>query len=109
MLYVGTHILRIGPNELHIDDVTVYDEIYSQKYRFLKEPGFYAGFNAPNTAFSECMPAAHRERRKLINPFFSKQGISAVQPLVYAKVNLMVDKIREFQDKGAIHIYSAVR
>jgi hypothetical protein len=108
-MYLDTRILRIGPNELHIDDISIYDEIYSQKYRFLKEPTFYNGFNAPNTVFSELMPAAHRERRKMIAPFFSKQDIVAVQPLIYAKVNLLVNKIREFQGNGAIHLYSAVR
>ncbi|CAD6445536.1 da207784-86f9-43fb-b67d-03a6ef638b7e [Sclerotinia trifoliorum] len=104
-----THILRIGPNELHIDDVSVYDEIYSQKYRFLKEPDFYASFNAANTVFSEGVPAAHRELRKIISPFFSRQRIVAVEPTIYAKVNLMVNKMRDFQDQGAIHLYSAIR
>ncbi|KAL2071054.1 hypothetical protein VTL71DRAFT_12289 [Oculimacula yallundae] len=104
-----TRTLRIGPNELHIDDVHVYDEIYSQKYRFLKAPVSYAGFNAPYTAFTEIMPAAHKVRRKMIHPFFSKQGIVAVQPLLYNKVNLMMEKIRAFEGKEAVHLYGAVR
>ncbi|APA11943.1 hypothetical protein SS1G_05491 [Sclerotinia sclerotiorum 1980 UF-70] len=104
-----THILRIGPNELHIDDASVYDEIYSQKYRFMKDPDFYASFNAPNTIFSEGMPDPHRELRKIISPFFSKQRIVAVEPTIYAKVNLMFNKIREFKDQGAIHMYNAIR
>jgi hypothetical protein len=109
ILTSDTRVLRIGPNELHIDDISVYDEIYSSKYRFMKEPTFYAGFNAPNTVFSEASSALHRERRRMVNPFFSKQGIASMQPLIDDKVNLMVNKICEFQHKGTIHIYSAVR
>jgi cytochrome P450 len=75
----------------------------------MKEPAFYAGFGAPNTVFSEGAPLPHRDRRKLLNPFFSKQNIASMQPVIDSKLNEMIDKIGQFQQEGAIHMYSATR
>jgi hypothetical protein len=104
-----THILRIGPNELHLDDVSVYDQIYSMKYRFVKYDYFYAGFNAPSTAFTESSPTLHRERRKLISAFFSKQGVASVQSLLDSKAESTISKILEYRSQGPIYLYRAVR
>ena len=101
--------MRIGPNELHIDEPSAYDEIYSAKQRFLKEPHFYAGFNAPHTVFTEGTPAFHRLRRKMVSPFFSKQGVAATQLMLSQKVDMLIDKILAYKSVGPIHIYSGGR
>ncbi|CAG7954027.1 unnamed protein product [Penicillium olsonii] len=70
---------------------------------------FYAGFNAPHTAFTEEDPILHRQRRKLINPQFSKQGIASMQSLIDSKVDYVLQAISKFESRGAVHMHNAFR
>ncbi|KAI1868825.1 hypothetical protein JX265_006804 [Neoarthrinium moseri] len=97
---LGVQGLRIGPNDLHITDVSLYKVIYSQKTQYLKEPVFYNGFNAPHSVFAEDVPALHKERRKLLNPFFSKAGILRVEGMVGDKVHRLQRKIEDLTARG---------
>jgi cytochrome P450 len=81
-LVPGTQALRIGPNELHISDVSKYKTIYSQSRPFPKPDSFYSAFGTPHALFTETDFAAHKERRRLLNPFFSRSGILKTEPLV---------------------------
>lgn len=89
-----TRILRTAPNELHITDVAAYKTIYSQTNPFPKEPSFYACFKTPHTLFAETDPARHRERRKLLNPLFSRAGVAKLEPVILEKVQEMGAKLR---------------
>ena len=107
--FLDSAAIRIGPNELHINDPSIYHVIYSQQHSFLKDAVFYAGFNAPHTAFTEEDPILHRQRRKLINPQFSKQGIASMQSLIDSKVDYMLQAISKFESRGAVHMHNAFR
>lgn len=54
--------IRIAPNELHIDDVKMYKEIYNQTATYTKQPDFYAGFGTPHSVFAEHDLNLHKQR-----------------------------------------------
>ncbi|KAL5358851.1 cytochrome P450 [Aspergillus floccosus] len=105
----GTKVLRIAPNEVHIDDPSLYNEIYSQKNVYKKDPYFYAGFNAPNTAFSEHDIGPHRERRKLMSPSFSKQTIAKMQDVLRRKIGRACRQLSKVKNDGAVHVHNFLR
>ncbi|KAF4309554.1 Pisatin demethylase [Botryosphaeria dothidea] len=89
-----TKALRIAPNELHISDVHLYKTIYSQTNPFPKFPSFYSVFNVPHSLFAETEPALHTERRKLLNPLFSRAGVNKLEPVILEKIQKMGAEIR---------------
>ncbi|KAH8428282.1 cytochrome P450 [Aspergillus melleus] len=104
-----TQALRIGPNELHISDVSQYKVIYSQNKPFPKHGPFYDGFNTPHTVFTETDAGMHKERRRLLNPLFSRAGVFKLEPIIHAKTGVLMQKIRRLQDTHDINVYDAFR
>ncbi len=104
-----TRALRIRPNELHISDPKLYSVIYNQTTNFYKYPPFYDGFNTPHTLFAETDPVLHRERRKLLNPMFSRTGVFKLEPIIHEKYALLERKIRRLCKNQNIDIFMALR
>lgn len=106
-----THALRIGPNELHLDDVSLYKVIYGQNTKYLKDPGYYDAFSSHQTMFGQYDPQLHRQRRKLMNPMFSRAGIFKLEGLIHDKYELMERKILRLCKGGSssIDAYDAFR
>ncbi|KAB2572680.1 Cytochrome P450 oxidoreductase [Lasiodiplodia theobromae] len=110
--YGGARALRTAPNELHITDVAAYKTIYSQTNPFPKEPSFYDCFHTPHTLFAETDPALHRERRKILNPLFSRAGVAKLEPVILEKVQEMGAKLRRLvttNPSGSIDVSNMVR
>ncbi|CAG1959033.1 unnamed protein product [Fusarium graminearum] len=105
----GTKVLRIGPNHLHISDPSVYKVIYSQVNAFPKEPLFYNSFESRHTVFSETDVQLHKERRKLLNPLFSKAGVQKLEPLILEKIQETKEKIKRISKDGSINVWPALR
>lgn len=106
---LGTKILRIAPNELHLDDPNFYHKIYSQKNLYQKHPYFYAGFNAPGTVFSDHNFGHQRERRKLMSPAFSKQSIARMQEVLDEAIRRACNELGRVKNDGVIHIHNLFR
>ena len=107
--WTDTRVLRIGPNELHITDPTLYHTIYSQRYTFRKQKSFYDSFNTPHSVFVEDDRDLHRVRRKLLSNFFSKTSVRAMNQTLITKANMMCDRMSEMKGDGAINLYHAFR
>lgn len=106
---VDTKILRIGPNELHISDPEVYKDIYKQVNPFPKYEPFYLSFNSPYTLFSETDAAKHKERRRLLNPMFSRAGILKLESLIREKLSKLDVKVERLSHQQVINVYDAFR
>ena len=102
-----TNALRISPNELHLNDVNLYKTIYNQTATYVKDPVFYGGFGTPHTVFAEDDPALHKERRRLLNPFFSRSAIFKIESLLKEKCAEMGARIDG--QPGPYNMYNAVR
>ncbi|KAF3490689.1 putative cytochrome P450 [Arthroderma uncinatum] len=71
-------IVRINPDELHIDDPEYWNDIYCSSTisrPMDKPPKFKYRFGIPEATFSTSLAEQHRERRAALSPFFSKQHI----------------------------------
>ncbi|KAJ8062657.1 hypothetical protein OCU04_009179 [Sclerotinia nivalis] len=79
-------IIRIGPNELHIDDPEYYNTLFSYSGVRNKDPFYTAQFNTPDTGFGSVDHYVHRMRRSALNPFFSKASINRLSPMLIAMV-----------------------
>lgn len=107
---IDTHALRIGPNELHLDDVTLYKTIYGQNTKYLKDRGYYDAFGFVDTVFAEADPQLHRVRRKMLNPMFSRAGIFKVEGLIHDKYEMAERKLlRLSKDGSSVDAYDAFR
>ncbi|KAL9562748.1 hypothetical protein ACKAV7_013100 [Fusarium commune] len=99
--------LRIAPNEVHISDPSIYKIIYSQTAPYSKTDDFYQCFSNPHSLTSEADPGLHRERRRTLNPYFSKKAVDDLCPLVWTKVEKLEKKLRGI--RGTFDAYDAVR
>ena len=109
LAWLDTQALRIGPNELHISDVNLYKVIYNQSSPFPKYAPFYDGFNTPHTVFAECDPLLHKERRRMLNPLFSRVGLFKMEPIIQQKIKMLVEKIHFLAGNGPVNVYDAFR
>ncbi|KAI5460921.1 cytochrome P450 [Mariannaea sp. PMI_226] len=95
-----------GPRSACVSDKWLYreskkrfpEEVFEQLHRkygetFSKHAPFYNGFNTPHTLFAETDPHLHKERRRLLNPMFSRQGVFKLEPVMQAKLSLLLEKI----------------
>ncbi|KAL0930358.1 Benzoate 4-monooxygenase 1 [Colletotrichum truncatum] len=104
-----TRALRIGPNELHLTDVSLYKTIYNQTTPYLKHKPFYDSFSTPHTIFAECQPQLHKQRRKILNPFFSRTGVLKLEPIITEKIELFLAKVKKIGPNGPIEVGHAFR
>ncbi|KAF4334973.1 trichodiene oxygenase cytochrome P450 [Fusarium beomiforme] len=103
----NSRAIRIAPNELHIDDVKLYKTIYNQTSTYTKHEGFYAGFNTPHSVFAEHIPSLHKERRRRLNPFFSRRAIGELESLLQEKIAELGRRIDS--QSGPYNIFNAIR
>ncbi|CAI0646462.1 unnamed protein product [Colletotrichum noveboracense] len=102
--------IRIAPNELHITDTNLYKVIYRQSNPFPKNEPFYLAFNAPSpTVFTEMDEAKHKERRRMLNPMFSRAGVLKLEGLIRERLALLEIKIERLREKQNIDFYDAFR
>ncbi|XP_014550458.1 hypothetical protein COCVIDRAFT_43024 [Bipolaris victoriae FI3] len=86
-------IVRINPNEVHIDDPSYYQNIYvggTQKVE--KDPSTVAGFGIPASVAATIPHALHRSRRGYMNPYFSKRSIRAMEPLLHERITALLNR-----------------
>ncbi|KAI9644280.1 hypothetical protein NHQ30_007636 [Ciborinia camelliae] len=91
-------IIRIGPNEIHIDDPEYYDTLFSYSGVRNKDTFYTAQFNTPDTGFGAEDHHVHRMRRAALNPFFSKASINRLSPMLTAMVEKLSSRLEEFRN-----------
>ncbi|KAG7006351.1 hypothetical protein G7Y79_00015g039410 [Physcia stellaris] len=75
-------IIRISPAEIHINDPDYYDSLYSREGKWEKSPYYVNSLGNTVAGFGTVDHDLHRMRRAAINPFFSKQKVTALQPVI---------------------------
>jgi cytochrome P450 len=51
----------------------------------------------------------HKERRRLLNPVFSRAGVFKLEPIIHDKARTMIKKIDRLREKNDINVYDALR
>lgn len=87
-------IIRIAPNEVHIQDSTFYDVLYSQSRHLNKLEHLADRFNNEMSGFGTPQHSVHRMRRSAINPFFSKRRIAQYSPRIQERMDKLIERVK---------------
>jgi cytochrome P450 len=87
-------VVRISPDELHVNEPTFIDELYAggSKKRD-KYPYFSAQFGIPDSVFGTPGHDLHRLRRGALNRFFSKASVTKLEPIIHSKIEKLVAQL----------------
>ncbi|KAK1143049.1 hypothetical protein N8T08_007113 [Aspergillus melleus] len=88
-------IIRISPNEVHIQDSSFFDEMFSQNLHWDKPDHLQYRFSNATGTFPTPKHEIHRRRRAAINPFFSKQRIGEVSWIMQEQLNALCTRLRK--------------
>lgn len=110
---VSGPIIRINPYELHVKDADFYDVLYSgpgqkrDKWAWAVEM-----FGNSNSGFGTVSHDVHRMRRNALNPFFSKQAIGRMEPLIRGLIEKLCARFEKSKETGepviTLHAYAAL-
>lgn len=87
----------MNPDEIHILDPEFYEEIYTSAARPRdKSEWWLRAFGGSNTTVSSISAEAHRMRRGVLNPYFSKKAIlEDALPIIKSKVAKLLGRFRQ--------------
>ncbi|KAK4113198.1 cytochrome P450 [Canariomyces notabilis] len=91
-------IVRINPNEVHIDDPAVFHEIYKQNTPFTKDPKSYGLGVSQAMAFTSPVEK-HRVKRQALDPAFSKRRVNMMEDGLYEELEKVFDRIDGYEKR----------
>ncbi|KAG6008146.1 hypothetical protein E4U21_004903 [Claviceps maximensis] len=95
-------IVRINPDEIHIADPDFYDTVYAGGGRKRdKWDWITKSFGVDESLVGTLGHDEHRTRRAALSPYFSKQSVRALQPLIDHNMAILLDRLSEFAKSGA--------
>lgn len=94
-------VIRIGPDDLHINDPEVFQDVTRVGSKFLKDPKFYNFISFPSTSIGLTDPVAHRIRRQVLTPAFSPARVQELAPFVKKKVDRLMARLEGFAKSSA--------
>lgn len=68
-------VVRIGVNEIHVNDTEFFQKITRTGSKFIKDEHFYAGISCPSSSIGLIDPAKHRIRREVLAPAFTQASV----------------------------------
>ncbi|KAF3483738.1 cyrochrome P450 [Arthroderma uncinatum] len=89
-------IIRISPQELHINDPHFYGVLYSHSNPRDKNYYYLKPFDFPLSAFGTVSHHVHRLRRGAMNPFFSRGKVLQQESLIQGLVQKLCSRIVQF-------------
>ncbi|KAJ5936910.1 cytochrome P450 [Penicillium verhagenii] len=92
-------VVRISPNEVHLNDSSMYHEIYKNNSMFTKDATSYALGVSEAMAFTVSVEK-HRQKRKTLDPNFSKGRVALMEDGFYEELELVFDRITEYEQRG---------
>lgn len=88
-------IIRITPDELHVNDVGFLDAVYASTSRRDKYDYQLKTLRVPGGVGTTAKFDLHKKRRDALTPFFSKRNVSYLEPLIVEKVSQLCDLIEK--------------
>jgi hypothetical protein len=93
-------IIRINPDELHVEDSHYWDELYSRNTRYDKYEYTAGRFGNNSSIFTTSNHSLHNLRRAPLNHMFSKRNMINFQPVIRDKLDILCRKIAQYKDDG---------
>ncbi|KAJ5108558.1 benzoate 4-monooxygenase cytochrome P450 [Penicillium angulare] len=106
-------IIRINPDEVHIDDPYFFDQIFNQTNGRTEKPKRVAEVFGPFSAtIATQHHDLHRVRRSAVNPFFSKKSVNDLVPVIWKPIDMLLERLRNASQTGEVlnmkYFYAAV-
>ncbi|KZL77279.1 cytochrome p450 [Colletotrichum incanum] len=107
-------IIRVNPEEISIHDPTYYNTVYvgGSVRRTNAYAHFGDGMDFNGSHGMTVNHDHHRLRRKPMEPFFSKIGITRLEPRLHELTITMVQRLLEFKGTGKVirldHVFAAM-
>ncbi|KAJ4415039.1 hypothetical protein N0V82_007555 [Gnomoniopsis sp. IMI 355080] len=96
-------VLRINPDEIHIKDPDFFDVVYAGSGRKRdKWDWITRSFGVDESLIGTLAHDEHRRRRAALSPYFSKQSVRALQPLVDLNTAILLRRLADSSDKNEI-------
>ena len=95
-------IVRITPDELHIEDSDYWATLYAQSSRFEKYEWMAGRFGNNGSIFTTSHPDLHRLRRSALSSLFSKRSIVEFQPVIRDKIEIFCTHLAEYGKNGKV-------
>ncbi|KAI1736981.1 cytochrome P450 [Xylaria scruposa] len=89
-------IIRISPHELHINDPSFFETLYSREGRWDKYDWSYEAFGAELSTICALDHYVHRRRRAPLGTFLSKGNVSNKQDIVSRLVSKLCHRLDGF-------------
>ncbi|MCJ1358190.1 MAG: hypothetical protein MMC33_008189 [Icmadophila ericetorum] len=87
-------IVRVGPNEVHINDPSFIEELYVAGGKKRDKVDSYGPqFGTPDSVFGTAAHDIHRMRRGALNQYFSKASVTKLEPIIKQVVDKLCDKL----------------
>lgn len=89
-------IVRIRPDVLHVNDPDFLDQLFAgaskrrDKYKIACN-----GFATPGAGLGTIDHGLHRTRRAALNPFFSKQSIRRLEPIIHEALGKLLVRLSQ--------------
>ena len=87
-------IIRINPDELHIQDAAFFDTLYSASRPAWKMKNFFRRFNQDKSSGGTEDPTHYRVRRTALNPFFSRRKVADCGPQIQRNMQKIISRIQ---------------
>ncbi|KAL1988147.1 hypothetical protein VTN96DRAFT_677 [Rasamsonia emersonii] len=94
-------IVRINPWEVHIQDPTYWDTLYTNN-KLDKDAWYYRAFGDNRGTVGTESWQLHRVRRAAMAKFFSSANVAKLEPKVLARVQKLCDRVQEHRDAGQV-------
>jgi cytochrome P450 len=98
-------VIRINPGELHVNDPDFWDVLYTASTNSNRRDKWSwqaKGVGIPASTFGTESHALHRHRRGALNPFFSRQNVMKLVPVVEERVKALVQRLKALGEQGEI-------
>ncbi|CAL5868081.1 uncharacterized protein PFLUO_LOCUS2304 [Penicillium psychrofluorescens] len=106
-------VIRINPDEVHIDDPDFFDQVFNQTNGRAEKPLRVAEAFGPYPAtIGTQSHDLHRVRRNALNPFFSKKSVTDLVPVMWRPIEILRERLHHVAQTGGMlnmkYIYAAV-
>ena len=95
-------IVRISPYELHINDPSFHKTLYSHTGRWDKYEFAFKPLQRARSGFATVDHYEHKNRRAALSPFFSKQKITGLEPVLRQQIEFFADRIERNVASGEV-------
>ena len=100
MLFELGPIIRISPYEIHINDPDCHEKLYNHQGHWDKYDFSIKATGNSLAAHGTRGHHTHKRRRAAMNPYFSKQKIVTMEPIIHNQIDKFCQRMNEFKKSG---------